>query len=97
MPNNNDYQGVPTLGQFRSLILQPISEQVRTINDLTLKRFAKKSILRFGFFTVMRFIEEDMICIKFYFFKDRIGSSKREIEDFVSLYYAAEFSDLKYS
>ncbi|MEJ7611102.1 MAG: hypothetical protein WKF88_07985 [Ferruginibacter sp.] len=93
---NNHYQGVPTLGQFRSLIDQPVTERVRSINDLTLEHFAKKSILRFGFFSVLRFIEQDRIYIKFYFFNARIRSSKREIEDFVAVYYAAEISELKY-
>ncbi|HSN61302.1 MAG TPA: hypothetical protein VLR49_10230 [Ferruginibacter sp.] len=96
MDNSHTY-GIPTYGRYSALITQPVTARVKEINDFTFKNFAQKSILKFGFFPVLRLIEGKKIYIKLYFYKSKIGRSKREIEDFASTYFAAEIAGLSYS
>ena len=95
MDNKSDYLR-PTFGYYRALITQCVSERVKQINDFTLEHFAKKSIIKYGFFFVLRIIESEKIYIKLYYYPDRIGGSKREIEDFSSEFYQSEIKDLCY-
>jgi len=95
MDNKSDYLR-PTFGYYRALITQCVSERVKQINDFTLEHFAKKSIIKYGFFFVLRIIESEKIYIKLYYYPDRIGGSKREIEDFSSEFYRSEIKDLCY-
>lgn len=88
---------IPTFGKYKSLITHDVSERVKQINDFTLKYFAKKSIINYGFFTVLRIIESETIYIKLYYYPERIGYSKREIEDFSAEFYRSEIKDLSYT
>jgi hypothetical protein len=87
----------PTFGNYKALIIHPVDERVKQINDFTLEYFAKKSIIKYGFFPVLRLIESEKIYIKLYYYKYRIGASKREIEDFSSEFYRSEIKGLCYS
>jgi len=95
MSDNSGYNR-PTFGNHKALITESVSERVKQINDFTLQHFARKSIIKYGFFTVLRIIERDQIYIKLYYYPDRIGGSKREIEDFSSEFYRSEINGLSY-
>ena len=96
MNNKSNYLS-STFGNHKALITQSVSEKVKQINDFTLEYFAKKSIINYGFFPVLRIIESEKIYIKLYYYKYRIGASKREIEDFSSEFYRSEIKGLSYS
>jgi hypothetical protein len=87
----------PTFGNYKALITKSVDERVKQINDFTLEYFAKKSIIKYGFFPVLRIIESNKIYIKLYYYKYRIGASKREIEDFSTEFYRSEIKGLSYS
>jgi hypothetical protein len=86
----------PTLGNYKALITQSVSERVKQINNFTLEYFAKKSIINYGFFTVLRIIESEKIYIKLYYYSDINRHRKREIEDFSSELYRSEIKGLSY-
>jgi hypothetical protein len=92
---NND--GIPSIDEYKELITKPVTERVRQINDFTLAYYAKKSILKYGFFFVLRKIEKDKIYIKLYFYKYKVMQSQRQIEDFSAAFYAYELNGLAYS
>lgn len=95
--NKNSASLKPTFGNYKALITQLVDERVKQINDFTLEYFAKKSIIKYGFFPVLRIIESEKIYIKLYYYKYRIGASKREIEDFSSEFYRSEIKGLSYT
>jgi hypothetical protein len=86
MNKESDYL-LPTFGNYKVLITKSVDERVRQINDFTLEYIAKRSIIKYGFFPVLRIIESEKIYIKLYYYKYRIGASKREIEDFSSEFF----------
>lgn len=86
----------PTFGNYKALITKGTSERVKQINDFILDYFAKKSIIEYGFFPVLRIIKSRKIYIKLYCYNDRIRGSKREIEDFLTQFYRSEIKDLSY-
>jgi hypothetical protein len=86
----------PTFGNYKALITKGTSKRVKQINDFILDYFAKKSIVKHGFFPVLRIIKSRKIYIKLYFYRDRIRNSKREIEDFLTQFYKSEIIDLSY-
>jgi hypothetical protein len=94
--NKNSACLSPTFGNYKALITQPVDESVKQINDFTLEYFAKKSFIKYWFFRVLRIIESEKISIKLYYYKYRIGASKREIEDFSSEFYRSEIKGLYY-
>jgi hypothetical protein len=40
----------PTFGNYKALVIKPVDESVQQINDFPLEYFAKKSIIKYGFF-----------------------------------------------
>ena len=86
----------PTFGNYKALITQSVSERVKQINDFTLDYFARRSIIKYGFFPVLRIIESEKIYIKLYRYSHLNRHSNREIEIFSSAFYLSEIKGLSY-
>jgi len=83
-------------GTHKNLLTKSSSKKVKQINDFTLDYFAKKSIIKYGFFTSLRKIEKEKIYIKLYYYPDKIRNSSREIRDFSSEFYRSEINGMSY-
>lgn len=85
-----------TIGYQMPVLTQPVSEWVHRINYSALNEFAKKSIIRYGFFPVLRLQKDDTIFIKMYYYPSIVGRSLREIEDYATTFFSVNAS-LNYS
>jgi len=93
---NETYFETHSYGRYKNLLTKSVSKKVKQINDFTMDYFAKKSIIKYGFFTSLRKIEKEKIYIKLYYYPEIIRNSNREIQDFASEFYRSEINGMSY-
>jgi len=94
---NQPYFKDHSYGRYKNLLTKSGSKKVKQINDFTMDYFAKKSIIKYGFFSSLGKIEKEKIYIKLYYYPDIIRNSNREIQDFSSEFYRSEINGMSYT
>lgn len=72
-----------------SLILHPVSNEINSVNQIAFKEYAHIWAIRYKFFPVLRFIENETLFIKFYYYYkyDDLKNDYRRITNFANTYY----------
>lgn len=91
------HPSLQTFGKHKSLINEKTTAAYDQINDWFFEHFHKTSLIQFGFMSVIRYLDADILYLKLYYIKEISIESKKKIEDFVCAFYANEKFELKYS
>lgn len=93
----NYRSSIPTFGKYEFLLNEKVRPEVAKMNDWHFGNFSKKCLLKYGFLSIIRFLYDDTLYLKLYYFDNKVRENKREMEQFVSSYYLHEMYQLKYT
>ena len=93
----NYHSSIPTFGKFASLLNEKTNPEILDINSWHFENFTKECLIKSGFISIIRYLYNDTLYLKLYYFEKKIRDNKRQMEEFVAAYYLHEKKNLKYS
>jgi hypothetical protein len=93
----NYHNSIPAFGKFKNLLNEKVKQEFAIINDWHFDNFFKYCLIQCGFIGVIRYLYDNTLYLKLYYFENTIRDNKREMETFVSSYFLHEKHALSYS
>ncbi len=93
----NYHNSIPTFGQYSTLINEKVTPEISGLNEYHYSNFYKRCLIENGFISVVRYVHDETIYLKLYYFEKKVRDNKREMEQFVSSFYLHESPQLNYS
>lgn len=93
----NYHNSIPTFGKFKNLLNEKVKQEFAIINDWHFDNFFKYCLIQCGFIGVIRYLYDNTLYLKLYYFDSVVRDNKREMETFVSSYFLHEKHALSYS
>jgi hypothetical protein len=87
----------PTFGYYKNLINKQAPVEFSEMNDWFFTELSKMHLIKFGFVSVIRYLDEDTLYLKLYYLIEVTREHKENIDWFVCSFYAQEKFKLQYS
>jgi len=93
----NYHNSIPTFGKYHQLLNERVTPEISKINELHFNSFSRSCLISSGFMSVIRFVFDETLYIKLYYYDEMLPESKRDIELFASSFYLHGDYSLKYN
>ncbi len=91
----DEYQ--PRFGLYHAVVNQQIPAIYSKLNEWHFEHFFKICFLKFGFFSMIRDVNENSIFLKVYYLSNKISINEHHIDEFLSAFYLYEHPGLYYN
>lgn len=93
----NYHSSIPSFGKFKNLLNEKVKQEFAIINDWHFDNFFKYCLIQCGFIGVIRYLYDNTLYLKLYYFESMVRDNKREMETFVTSYFLHENHQSQYS